>query len=45
MIDESLLANDVRTKGRTLLFFVFVLKLSNGLALGISTAVYKYINA
>ena len=43
VIDESLLTNNVRREELFYAFFMFVSKLSNGLALGVSTAVYKYV--
>ena len=45
VIDESLLTNGVRREELFYTFFIFASKLSNGLALGISTAMYKYVNA
>ncbi len=43
MIDESILTRGIRREELFYAFFVFMVKFSGGLALGISTAVYKYV--
>ena len=43
VIDESILTRGVRREELFYAFFVFGIKLSSGLALGVSTAVYKYV--
>lgn len=43
VIDESILTRSIRREELFYAFFVFGTKMSSGLSLGISTAVYKYV--